>query len=83
MKADSNQLIFSTGKSIAIHGGVVGLRLTTGDDDGLHYGWDGEIQTPADEWCDQSRKLSPSECVELADEMLLRWAAFRAKYAKD
>lgn len=84
MKATRNDLEFSTGKSVYINAGVIGLCIA-GDDDsilGLNYGYDGGIPLPEDAWASPKKRLTPAECVELADEMLKRWAEFRAKYAR-
>ncbi len=79
-----NELIFSSGKKVYINGGVIGI--SRGDDVHpgsleLSYGYDGGIPLPEDTWArGNSNRLTPSECVELAEEMLRRWAEFRDKY---
>ena len=77
MAKDNGSIVFSTGKCINPNCGIVGI-----DHEGsTHEGYDGGIPTPGDEeWSDSA--LTPAECVELADVMLARWGAFRAKYAK-
>lgn len=84
MKATQDGLEFSTGKSVYINAGIIGLCIA-GDNDNilsLSYGYDGGISLPEDTWASPQNRLTPAECVELADEMLKRWAEFRAKYAR-
>ena len=77
MATDNGFIVFSTGKRLDPNRGIVGI-----DHEGsTHEGYDGGIPIPEDAvWSDSA--LTPAECVELADVMLARWAAFRAKYAK-
>jgi hypothetical protein len=84
MKATRDRLNFSTGKSAYINAGIIGLCIA-GDDESilnLSYGFDGGILLPEDTSASPDNRLTPEECVELADEMLKRWEEFRAKYAR-
>ena len=80
MKAKDDKLIFASGRTVYANAGIVGLCIN--DDPefgaGLSYGYDGGISLPEDSAKD---RLTAAECVELAEEMLSRWTAFRAKYA--
>jgi hypothetical protein len=79
MKYENDELVFSSGRAIYAFSGQIGLSLE-GDDLELTYGYDGSISTPiADGW-QSVHTPTPAECVELADAMLARWTAFRARY---
>ena len=84
MKATRDGLTFSTGKHLYANRGIVGICLADDDEDrqSVFYGYDGGINTPLDEYVSPEHRMTPAECVELADEMLRRWAEFRAKYAR-
>ena len=84
MNADENGITFSTGKTLYANRGIVGICMIgdSEDRDLLFYGYDGGLNLPKDVWCDSDRRLTPAECVELADAMLTRWAEFRAQYAR-
>lgn len=79
MKADRDELIFSTGKTVRINRGIVGICLADHQKDRakLFYGYDGDIDMPEDVYAEPAQRLTHAECVELADEMLKRWAEFR------
>jgi hypothetical protein len=81
MEATRDSITFSTGKSLYINAGIIGLKIAGDPEEllSLSYGYDGIISSPEESWA--SNALTSGECVELADEMLRRWAEFRAKYA--
>jgi hypothetical protein len=84
MKVGHDELTFSTGKTLYANRGIVGLCLTDNDEDrqNVFYGYDGDISTPLDDCVSPEHRMTPEECVELADAMLKRWAEFRSHYAK-
>ena len=84
MKSDDDVLTFSTGKQMPANRGIVGLCISDGSDDRLrvYEGYDGTLRMPEDDRSTPERRLTPAECVELADKMLEQWAEFRAKYAR-
>ena len=84
MKADSKGLTFSTGKSVYANRGIIGICMDdkSKDSELVFYGYDGGLYLPKDDWCDSDCRLTPAECVELADAMLIRWADFRTQYAQ-
>ena len=84
MKITQDKLEFANGKRMYINAGIIGLCVVDDDDStlSLSYGCDGGILLPEDTWSSPDGRLTPEECVELADEMLKRWTDFRAKYVK-
>lgn len=79
MQINGDDVIFSTGKRKTANHGIIGL----GPDNQVSGGYDDGFFNPADEdaWY-KKPELTPVECVELADFMILRWQEFRAKYAR-
>lgn len=81
MKAEKDILTFSSGKTVNANRCILGLSLRNEDECYLFDGYDGGISLPEDDWQLPESRLTAEECVELADAMLQRWAAFREKYA--
>lgn len=79
MKAEKDILTFSSGKTVYANRCILGLSLAGPNE--LFYGFDGYISLPNYDWQLPESRLTAEECVELADAMLQRWAAFREKYA--
>lgn len=76
MKIEVDKLVFSTGKEVYANGGIVGLS----PDGSVSEGYDGGVfDSNWKEWSGEPG-LTESECVELADYMILRWADFRAHH---
>lgn len=73
MKVEGSDLIFSSGRSLYAHGGIVGMTST--DEPEISGGWDNGIGTAAEAM--RIEKLSPEDLIELADFMIARWQAFR------
>jgi len=72
----NDYVTLNSGKVIYAPFEVVGI----GPDLRAHVGADQELRTPdAGEW--ETDRLTAAECVELADQMLARWAAFRERWA--
>jgi len=72
-----DELRLSTGRVVEAHCGIVGL----GPDLDVTHGYDGNIAGPDDgDWSEKA--MAPADAVALADLMLARWAAYRAKWAK-
>ena len=71
----SDLITFKSGRSIEPNGGFVGidpdLEIAEGCDNAPTY-WDNE----QNEYCDQ---YSSADMMELADLMIMRWTAFKAK----
>jgi hypothetical protein len=94
LQVEDDYLIFSSGRRLRANFGMVSLRTDNGEDFCVGDGCDGEISTPASregidvDWNGEPYsspapgELTPAECIELADQMLLRWSAFRTKYVR-
>lgn len=85
MRLEEEELVFNTGKRYSVNRAIVGLCIGLGDEDGalrVYEGYDGGIAIPGDEdmYFDASKVLNESECVELAEFMIAKWAEFKAKY---
>lgn len=85
MKVTRNGLTFSTGKTLYAERAVIGLRVVDAEHGSpeLFCGYDARMSLPSDEWEEPEARLTPAECVELADQMLKRWSEFRARYVSD
>jgi len=73
LKFDSETLTFSTGKTINVNLGIIGLSVT-GE---VHEGSDGPLFIPNGTWCALQRYyLTTEERMELGEYMFNRWYAF-------
>lgn len=72
MKIEGDDVIFSTGTVKYANNGFIGLS-PEGD---VSEGYDGGFFSSDDFTPD----LTPAECVELAEYMILEWQAFRENY---
>lgn len=83
MKYDMKRrvLVFSSGTEVTTLGDQIGIA----EDLELVQGDDFTLFTPADPPLGEyeHERLTPKDCLELADEMLRRWSAFRALWAKE
>jgi len=82
MKAIKGKLIFSTGKVMHANCGIIGLSASNEVDysRSVFVGYDDHIPLPEENWVKEKDRLTSEECVELANEMLNRWIAFRDRY---
>ncbi len=69
---DSDYALLSTGKRLYVNCGIIGLS----PEGAVSGGYDNPVFHP-----DDDGKLTPAECIELADYMLAEWQKFRAAYA--
>lgn len=78
----NNTLIFSTGKTVYCHAGIVGILIEpSGQLAPLSYGYDGGINTVIDpeydpEYDEDNSALTVEECIELAEHMIDTWQMF-------
>ena len=78
MKREGEKLIFSTGREVVTHKGIVGLQppdISYNGEWGITEGCDGGISLAGDDFGGEG--LRPEEQVELAEYMIEQWTAFR------
>lgn len=81
MKMFDHVLTFNSGKTLDICGGIIGID-SSGN---VFEGYDGTLYRPdaVDSVGNDEAAMSPEERVELAEFMILRWAAFIARALTD
>lgn len=79
MKIDEHdRVIFSTGKTVYAHMGIIGIRPSLR----VTEGYDGGFPAWQDGWgSGEGSALTPGERQELADFMIALWSEFRAAAA--
>jgi len=74
MKIEGDEVIFSSGRTRYANNGIIGLD----SGDNVSEGYDGGFWQP-DDW--NNEKLSTDDLAELADFMVARWQAWKARNA--
>lgn len=77
---NNTKTYFRSGREFEEANNYVGLD----SDGGIAFGYDNAALMPEADWDGAKESLnylSASDCVEIADIMIERWAALRAKYA--
>jgi hypothetical protein len=70
---DNDHFVLDSGRVFYAHQGVIGLGP---DPNNIYDGYDGNIYG---EFGQSADALSPSERIEIADYMIARWSAYKAR----